>query len=173
VIYFSYLATTNIAWIWGTSFAIVLQYITDVLDGAIGRARDTGLVKWGFYMDHFFDFIFLSSIIVGYFFFVPPSMRWWTYALLIISAAYMVSSFLEFAATNSFKISFFRIGPTESRLGMIMFNIAIFFFGGTIIPRVLPVAVIIASIGLAYAVYTKHTMLWQIDMDAKQERMKR
>jgi phosphatidylglycerophosphate synthase len=30
---------------------IVFQYITDLLDGEIGRKRNTGLIKWGFYMD--------------------------------------------------------------------------------------------------------------------------
>ena len=55
-----------IHWLWLVSGLIVLQYLSDVLDGAVGRHRDTGLVKWGFYMDHFLDFLFLASIIVGY-----------------------------------------------------------------------------------------------------------
>jgi phosphatidylglycerophosphate synthase len=62
----SYLARQNLYWLWLVSLFIVLQYISDVLDGAVGRHRDTGLIKWGFYMDHFLDYVFLMSIIGGY-----------------------------------------------------------------------------------------------------------
>lgn len=66
IVAFSFLARDNINWLWGASFFILLQYITDVLDGAVGRYRETGLVKWGFYMDHLLDYVFLASVIVGY-----------------------------------------------------------------------------------------------------------
>ena len=167
VIFASFRATENIAWIWLASGAILLQYLTDLLDGAVGRARNTGLIKWGFYMDHFLDFVFLSSMAVGYFFFVPAEMLWWTYAALILATAFMVSSFLEFAATNNFKISFFGIGPTESRLALMLFNTAIFFFGAAIVPQLLPYFVSFGSILLIYLLYQKHHMLWKIDMSAK------
>jgi hypothetical protein len=35
------------------------QWFTDCLDGALGRYRDTGIPKWGYYMDHFLDFVFM------------------------------------------------------------------------------------------------------------------
>ena len=38
---------------------IVLHYFTDHFDGKLGKYRDTGLRKWGFYMDHLFDYGFL------------------------------------------------------------------------------------------------------------------
>ena len=57
IILFSYLAIGNINWLWGVSLMIFFQYITDLLDGEIGRRRNTGLIKWGFYMDHFLDYI--------------------------------------------------------------------------------------------------------------------
>ena len=53
----------DIRWFWGVSLAIVLQYLTDLFDGAVGRSRNTGLVKWGFYMDHFLDFVFQCGLI--------------------------------------------------------------------------------------------------------------
>ncbi len=62
----SFLARENIHWLWLVSLFIFLQYMSDVLDGAVGRYRDTGLVRWGYYMDHFLDYVFLASIIAGY-----------------------------------------------------------------------------------------------------------
>ena len=63
---FSILARRNNLWMLGVCALIVAQYVTDLLDGAIGRLRGTGLVKWGFFMDHFLDFVFLCSMLVGY-----------------------------------------------------------------------------------------------------------
>src|SRR3989344_990210 len=71
IILFSYLAKNNINWLWGVSACIFLQYITDSFDGALGRYRNSGLIKWGYYMDHFLDYIFLCSILIGYSFILP------------------------------------------------------------------------------------------------------
>ncbi len=43
----SYLAKDNIQWLWLVSFMIVCQYLSDLLDGAVGRYRNTGLIKMG------------------------------------------------------------------------------------------------------------------------------
>ena len=90
------------------SIAVVLQYLTDLFDGAVGRARSTGLVKWGFYMDHFLDFIFQCALIFDYALISPPelNLEWWFFAILTITSGYMVNSFLSFAATNEFEIYF-------------------------------------------------------------------
>lgn len=48
IILFGYLGSRNILWLLAFSFAILMQWVTDVLDGAVGRYRNTGLVKWGF-----------------------------------------------------------------------------------------------------------------------------
>src|ERR1700679_2697039 len=48
-----YLAQGDTRWLWASSACILMQYITDMLDGEVGRSRNTGLIKWGFYMDHF------------------------------------------------------------------------------------------------------------------------
>ena len=35
---------------------------TDSFDGALGRRRDTGIPKWGYYMDHLLDFVFMWCV---------------------------------------------------------------------------------------------------------------
>ncbi len=62
IVGFSYLAQFNIHWMWLTSVMIIFQYLTDLFDGAVGRLRNTGLIRWGYYMDHFLDYIFLSLV---------------------------------------------------------------------------------------------------------------
>ena len=53
LIVFGCLARNNISWLWLSSLVLFLQWFTDSFDGALGRHRDTGIPKWGFYMDHF------------------------------------------------------------------------------------------------------------------------
>src|SRR3989339_1175510 len=58
IIAFGYLAKqVNIHFLWGTSIMIIGQYLTDLFDGAVGRYRKTGLIRWGYYMDHLLDYI--------------------------------------------------------------------------------------------------------------------
>jgi hypothetical protein len=52
-----------------------MQYVTDHYDGKIGKYRNTGLVRWGYYMDHLLDYVFLCSIIIGYAFILPEKSR--------------------------------------------------------------------------------------------------
>ena len=49
IIIFSYLSIYDIRWLWGASLMIAFQWITDSLDGAVGRKRNTGLIKCGYY----------------------------------------------------------------------------------------------------------------------------
>ena len=66
IVGFCYLAKFNLRWLWMVNLMIVLHYFTDHFDGKLGKYRDTGLCKWGFYMDHLFDYGFLCSILLGY-----------------------------------------------------------------------------------------------------------
>src|SRR3989344_877879 len=71
VILSGYLAQSDIRWLWLSSLCIFLQYITDLLDGAVGRERGTGLIKWGYFMDHFLDYIFFTALVMSYAFIFP------------------------------------------------------------------------------------------------------
>ena len=155
---------------WLVSGFIALQYLSDVLDGAVGRHRDTGLVKWGFYMDHFLDFVFLASIIVGYSLALPHIAPYWFAGLLVVGGALMVNSFLSFAATNEFQISMLGIGPTEIRLFFILANAAMVFFGTAWLPIALPVILGVLTATLVWSVWQSHLRIWRIDMENKRNR---
>jgi phosphatidylglycerophosphate synthase len=167
VVAFSYLARANVHWLWAVCGMIVGQYITDLLDGAIGRLRNTGLVKWGFYMDHFLDFMFLCAMLIGYALLIPQAYRTNVFFIMTIFAGFMVHSFLSFAATNRFQIAYMGIGPTELRIGFILANIGIIIAGAAIIIKVIPYIVMIAFFGLCVTVYRTQQELWRIDMAAK------
>ncbi|MHC4068087.1 MAG: CDP-alcohol phosphatidyltransferase family protein [Planctomycetota bacterium] len=169
IIVFSFLAKYNINWLWLVSLMIFLQYITDLLDGAVGRARDTGLIKWGFYMDHFLDYIFLCSILIGYSLILPDHYKYILFFILAMFGAFMVNSFLSFAATNKFKISYLGIGPTEVRLIFIMVNTLLIVFGKTYLAIALPFVLAFSVFGLFVVVFKTQKYLWEIDMANKEK----
>ncbi|MFC1732838.1 CDP-alcohol phosphatidyltransferase family protein [candidate division KSB1 bacterium] len=170
IIGFSYLAKNNINWLWLVSVMIFFQYITDLFDGAVGRYRDTGLIKWGYYMDHFLDFIFLCSILIGYALILPGSFDYTLLFVLAIFGAFMVSSYLSFAATNEFKIHYLGIGPTEVRLIFIIINTLLIIFGKTYMAIALPYVLAFSFLGLVIVVYRNQRKIWKIDMDNKKNR---
>lgn len=169
VVISSWMARTDIRYLWVVSLMLVLQYVTDLLDGAIGRERNTGLIKWGYYMDHFLDYIFFTSLIIGYAFIFPVSSLYWLVAIGLIQIGFMVNMFLSFAMTNAFGISFAGIGPTEVRALYILFNIYIIFFGLYLPVILMPYFAIVMVIALATFVFRTSKTLWRLDMEAKQK----
>jgi phosphatidylglycerophosphate synthase len=137
-----HLAKQDLRWLWFSSVMLFMQWFTDSFDGALGRYRDTGIPKWGFYMDHFLDFIFMCSILIGYALLFGGLYRNILLALVPIFGAFMINSYLSFAATNEFKITFLGMGP---------------------IP-------VFAMIALVVVVYRTQKYIWQIDMEDKRRR---
>lgn len=159
VLVFGYMAQYNIHWLWGTSIMIISQYLTDLFDGAVGRYRNTGLVKWGYYMDHFLDYIFMSCVLIGYSFFIPDKYNI-LFFVMMIYGGFMVNSFIHFAATNDFRISYFGFGPTEGRIGFVVMNAMLIIFGKVYLARFLPLLLVVAFIALCAVVYKCQKVLW-------------
>jgi len=167
IVLFSYFARNNLNWLWLVSLMIFFQYITDLFDGAVGRYRNTGLIKWGYYMDHFLDYIFLCLILLGYAFILPPTFDYTLLTILAIFGAFMVNSYLSFAATNKFKIHYLKIGPTEVRLIFIIINTLLIIFGKTYMAVALPYVLGFSFLGLILVVYRTQKKIWAIDMQNK------
>lgn len=167
ILLFGWLAQHNIQWLWMVSLMIVFQYITDLFDGAVGRYRNTGLVKWGFFMDHFLDYIFLCAMITAYHTVAPPGLDFWFVLLLGLTGAHMTHSFLAFAATNEFRIAYNGVGPTEMRLAFIVINAFIIFTWPNYYEYTLPALTVAVLAGLIFVVVNTQRQLWHIDMEAK------
>jgi len=168
IILFSFLARYDVRWLWVVSFSIFAQYITDLLDGEVGRRRNTGLIKWGYYMDHFLDYLFLCSIIIGYGLMVEDQNKYMLFYILALFGAFMVNSFLSFAATGAFRISYMGIGPTEVRLIFIAINTFIIAFAERFeIVRVIPYVLAGATFALFATVFQTQKQLWKLDMENK------
>ncbi len=167
IVYFGWLSMENLQWLHGVSVMVFLQWLTDSLDGSLGKYRKQGLVKWGFFADHFLDLIFAGSIVIAYSFLVEV---WWLeflfLILLLITCATMAVSFLSFAATNQFQIAYYGIGPTEIRMGYIALNTFVSFAGIAIFSWGVPLIVGLNLVALGVLVTQTSRNLWQIDYEA-------
>lgn len=169
IMYFGYLAKGNLNWLWGISGLILAQYVTDSLDGSLGRYRNSGLVKWGFYVDHFLDYFFMTSLNVAGFFICPPELRIWIIILGAVLLMFMVNSFLFFGAAEKFDIYHCGAGPSEFRFVVIFINILITYTGTWHFKYTLPFATIACGIGLFVYCFSIHKTLWNVDMENKKK----
>jgi len=167
IVLFSYFAATNLGWLWAVSAMIALQWATDHYDGKIGKFRNTGLVRWGYYMDHLLDYFFLCSILIGYSFILPESSRFQLLLMLALFAAYDFSTFLAFAAMDKLQISYLKFGPTEFRLAIIIINGLVASFGTRHMIGGLKWVNAGAAVGLIVLVYSTQKKIWRIDMGAR------
>lgn len=168
ILVFSALAARNLRWLWLVSLMIFLQWVTDHYDGKVGKYRNTGLVRWGYYMDHLLDYFFLCSILLGYAFILPERSRFQLLLMLALFAAFDFSTFLAFSATDKLKISYLKFGPTEFRLALIVVNALLIKFGTKHMIGGLKWVNAGAVVGLCVLVYTTQKRIWQLDMESRQ-----
>lgn len=171
VLYSGYRAGTgSLHWLWLSSLMLVLQWFTDAFDGSLGKHRDTGLVKWGYYMDHFLDFIFMSALLVGYTFLLEGADKSIMIILIPLIGAFWVNAFLSFSVTNEFEITQMGLGPTEIRILFVLLNTAIIFRGPSVLVHLLRPLLVLALFCLCIIVYKTHKRIWRIDMAEKRGR---
>lgn len=168
ILVFSALAARNLRWLWLVSLMIFLQWVTDHYDGKVGKYRNTGLVRWGYYMDHLLDYFFLCSILIGYAFILPERSRFQLLLMLALFAAFDFSTFLAFSATDKLKISYLKFGPTEFRLALIVVNALLIKFGTKHMIGGLKWVNAGAVVGLCVLIYTTQKRIWQLDMESRQ-----
>lgn len=168
ILVFSALAARNLRWLWLVSLMIFLQWVTDHYDGKVGKYRNTGLVRWGYYMDHLLDYFFLCSILVGYAFILPERARFQLLLMLALFAAFDFSTFLAFSAMDKLKISYLKFGPTEFRLALIVTNALLIKFGTKHMIGGLKWVNAGAVVGLCVLIYTTQKKIWQLDMETRQ-----
>jgi phosphatidylglycerophosphate synthase len=169
LVLFGYLARGDARWLWGASVMIALQWVTDFFDGKVGKYRDTGLVKWGFYMDHLLDFVFLCAVLVGYGLVLPERFHLGLFLVLAVFAGFMVNSFLAFAATGRFHISHGKLGPTEFRIALVCINAFVAVYGTRLMGKALPFVAAGGFAVLCLLAYRTQRELWQRDMEHKRE----
>jgi len=107
-------------------FCLALNWLGDSLDGTLARFRDCSRPRYGFYVDHIVDafsaFFLLGGLgLSGY---MAPSVA---LGLLVAYLMLSVEVYLASYTLGDFKISYFKMGPTELRLLLSIGNIVLLF----------------------------------------------
>src|SRR5881398_1763608 len=105
---------------------IFLNWFGDSLDGTVARYRDRQRPRYGFYVDHIIDtfgalFLLFGLALSGY-----MSERV-AAALLIVFFMLAINSYLAAYALGVFKISQWKMGPTEMRLLLMIGNVVLIY----------------------------------------------
>ena len=112
----------NPLWLHAVNVCIFLNWFGDSLDGTLARYRNRLRPRYGFYVDHIIDtfgalFLIFGLALSGY-----MSERV-AAAVLIVFMMLAINSYLTAYALGVFKISQWKMGPTEMRLLLMVGNV--------------------------------------------------
>jgi phosphatidylglycerophosphate synthase len=110
--------------LWVACFGLILNWCGDSLDGSLARYRGIERPRYGFFVDHSADV--LSQLLIFFGLGVSPFMRF-DMALLALMSYWLAAfyTFIRAIATQVFQISYFGIGPTEIRLGLLAYSLVV------------------------------------------------
>lgn len=122
------LSNLNPNYLWLASLGFFINWFGDSLDGSLARYRHIERPRYGYYIDHTMDVICQVMIFLGLG--LTPYISFNIACLALIS--YLLLSVLVYIRTyvvGEFKISYGKLGPTESRAIAVLLNIAMYLFG--------------------------------------------
>ena len=133
LIFLSYALTAfSPAFLWLASLGFLIQWFGDSLDGTLARYRKIERPRYGFFVDHMIDGVSEVVIFIGLG--LSPYLRFDLALIALVS--YMLLATYVYLVTyvnGIFRISFGRMGPTETRLIAIIANTVVFFSGNHIL----------------------------------------
>lgn len=119
---FAYLMTNrDPAWLWVASLGFAINWFGDSLDGNVARIRRIQRPRYGYYLDHLTDAF--STLAIGLGLGLSPYMLLSVGLAIVI--AYLILSinvYLESQVMGEFRFGYGVIGPTETRILLILLN---------------------------------------------------
>lgn len=103
---------------------LAVNWLGDSLDGTLARYRNCCRPRYGFYVDHIVDafsalFLLGGLAVSGY---MSP---WIALGLLVAYLMLSIEVYLASYTLGDFKISYFKMGPTELRLLLCLGNVVL------------------------------------------------
>lgn len=130
----AYVGTRWSPWfLWLACAGLGVNWFGNSLDGTLARARGIERPVYGYFVDHSTDVISQVFIFLG----LGASHYLRFDAACLILMAYWMAALLTFiraVATGRFQISYYGIGPTEIRMALGLYSMAVFFLGRLVLP---------------------------------------
>lgn len=118
------LARGNRYWLLGGIAFMALNWLGDSLDGTLARVRQRQRPRYGYYVDHILDSFGALALMGG----LALSGYMHPYIAIGLLVAFLlmsIQSYLAAYALGEFRLSFWRFGPTELRLLLVVGNLAL------------------------------------------------
>jgi phosphatidylglycerophosphate synthase len=112
--------------LWLVNISLALNWFGDSLDGTLARVRQQQRPRYGFYVDHVVDAFGAAFLLGG----LALSGYMHPYVAMALLVAYLmlcVETFLATYSLGTFKMSYFKVGPTELRILLAIGNVALLF----------------------------------------------
>jgi len=109
----------------GVIFCLALNWLGDSLDGTLARVRQRQRPRYRFYVDHMVDTFGALPLMIG----LGASgymNSWIAMGLLLGFLVLSIQSYLATHTLGEFRLSFWRLGPTELRILLAIGNLALF-----------------------------------------------
>lgn len=114
--------------LWLSSLGFLINWFGDSLDGTLARFRHIERPLYGYFLDHTVDSI--AQIMIFFGLGLTPYVSFNIASLALIGYLVMcIVAYLRTYVAAEFKISYGRLGPTESRVVAVILNTAMYFFG--------------------------------------------
>ena len=119
---FYYLSQWNLFLLHLVNLMIVANWFGDSLDGTLARFRKRLRPRYGYYVDHILDnfgvlFVTIGLALGGY------MSLWVAFAVLVAYLLLNINIYLATSVIGVFQISYWKFGPTELRLFLMIGNI--------------------------------------------------
>lgn len=108
----------------GAIICLALNWLGDSLDGTLARVRQHLRPRYGFYVDHMVD-SFGAVALMGRLGMSGYMHPWIAAGLLVAFLMLSIQSYLATHALGEFRLSFWRFGPTELRILLVLGNLAL------------------------------------------------
>jgi archaetidylinositol phosphate synthase len=150
------LANRSPLWLLLSVVGLALHWFGDSLDGTLARVRKIERERYGYYVDRTADAI--SLVVICAAFGLSPYLRF-SIAMLLAVSYLLIMVYAEICAyvSRRFPLSFARLGPTEARIALGLFTLALVFWQppmlaiGSLQLNALELAAILVSLGIIAA----------------------
>lgn len=142
------LSARSPVWLGVANLMLVAHWFGDSLDGTLARVRRAERPRYGYYLDHLVDAF--STCVIGIGIGLSPYVDLALALGLVIGYLTLsINVYLESQVFDVFRLAYGRVGPTESRLFLILANTALALAAGSAPPPAVTLAANVLFAALA------------------------
>ncbi len=146
------LTSFNVNFLWLSTFGLLVNWYGDSLDGTLARYRHKQRPVYGYYLDHTMDVVNEAMMFFGAGMAPFFDMRL-TLSAFVLYLLLTINVSMNAHLRGEFKLTYFKLGPTEFRIVIALANTVMLCFGERLLNSIIPncfIGVIVLLLGVIY-----------------------